>query len=592
MKTVIICFWSTLFLVVLLAAMLFVRVCKRKRAGGSAALMLAFATFFLSGVLLHYPLYAEDASVNGLNIEALLSVFHHTLRMFVLDGELREIQRFSHTISDSYATAYSLLAGFVYIMSPILTFGAVLSLFRNISAFFKYSTHFFGETCIFSELNEQTLVLAKSIKQNRTRTLLVFTDVYEENGEASAELQCAAKQLGAVCLRQDVAVLRTGFHEKTNRIRFFIMGEDETENVRQASQLIHRHSEKPNIELYLLSNSEESALLIQSVQTHGMKVRRIDEVGSLITGMLYDTGVEFFRHATPPTNGERLISAVILGLGAYGTEMLKALTWFCQMDAYRLLLTAVDLRADAASKFSFQCPELMSEEHNGTFEPGEAQYMICIHSGVDAMSETCVNILKELPAVTYVFVALGSDRMNTECAVRIRERCERLGLHPQIQAVILDDISARTLRSAVNFRGTAYDIQCVGSVKERYTERALLNSELERKALARHLLWGDEETFWRYEFNYRSSVASALHQQLKQQCNIPGAHQKPEERTAEDRDRLRLIEHRRWNAYMRSEGYCYSGSRDRKSRNDLAKLHHDLVPFDMLTEEEKAKDDT
>lgn len=103
--------------------------------------------------------------------------------------------------------------------------------------------------------------------------------------------------------------------------------------------------------------------------------------------------------------------------------------------------------------------------------------------------------------------------------------------------------------------------------------------------------WGDEESFWRYEFNYHSSVASALHHRLKLACHIPGADLPPEERTPEDRDRLRLMEHRRWNAYMRSEGYCYSGSRDKQSRNDLAKLHNDLVPFDALTEEEKAKDD-
>ena len=63
------------------------------------------------------------------------------------------------------------------------------------------------------------------------------------------------------------------------------------------------------------------------------------------------------------------------------------------------------------------------------------------------------------------------------------------------------------------------------------------------------------------------------------------------ERTEEEKQLLRVIEHRRWNAYMRAEGYCYSGSRDKQSRNDLAKLHNDLVPFDLLTEEEKAKDD-
>ena len=41
---------------------------------------------------------------------------------------------------------------------------------------------------------------------------------------------------------------------------------------------------------------------------------------------------------------------------------------------------------------------------------------------------------------------------------------------------------------------------------------------------------------------------------------------------------------------MRSEGYIYSGSKEKSSRNDLGKMHHDLVDYDSLTEEEKRKD--
>jgi len=50
------------------------------------------------------------------------------------------------------------------------------------------------------------------------------------------------------------------------------------------------------------------------------------------------------------------------------------------------------------------------------------------------------------------------------------------------------------------------------------------------------------------------------------------------------------LEHKRWNAYMRSEGYVYSGSHDRATRNDRAKLHHDLIPFRALSKEEANKD--
>ncbi len=41
---------------------------------------------------------------------------------------------------------------------------------------------------------------------------------------------------------------------------------------------------------------------------------------------------------------------------------------------------------------------------------------------------------------------------------------------------------------------------------------------------------------------------------------------------------------------MRAEGYVYSGSPDKTSRDDLAKMHHNLIPFDELSEEDKRKD--
>ena len=53
----------------------------------------------------------------------------------------------------------------------------------------------------------------------------------------------------------------------------------------------------------------------------------------------------------------------------------------------------------------------------------------------------------------------------------------------------------------------------------------------------------------------------------------------------DERDLLEVIEHRRWNAYMRSKGFRYA------SQKDMAiKTHYDLVPWKDLPLRERYKD--
>ena len=131
-------------------------------------------------------------------------------------------------------------------------------------------------------------------------------------------------------------------------------------------------------------------------------------------------------------------------------------------------------------------------------------------------------------------------------------------------------------------------------------------SELEKKALERHMaytyqviesngLTGEKkdkaeregiESFWRYDYNYRSSVASVIHSKMKKECNIPGSTKSISERTDAEKRFFRELEHKRWNAYVRSDGFVYAPIRDK-----LAKTHNLLVPFDKLPYEEQIKDD-
>ena len=162
---------------------------------------------------------------------------------------------------------------------------------------------------------------------------------------------------------------------------------------------------------------------------------------------------------------------------------------------------------------------------------------------------------------------------------------ERIGIHPVIKAVVYNGDLKTALEKATNFKGQAYDIKLVGDTETTYCEDVIIDPDLETDALNRHKKYGSEDAFWKYEYNSKSSMASAIHMRARIKCGIKGADKAENELTEEEASAIEVLEHKRWNAYMRSEGYVFA-----PKRNDLAKTHHNLVCFDDLSLEDKLKD--
>ena len=322
-----------------------------------------------------------------------------------------------------------------------------------------------------------------------------------------------------------------------------------------------------------------------------IKVRRVNEVQSLVLQNLHEKGYEkIFSSAFDDKNGTKKINAIVIGLGKYGTEMVKALSWFCQMDGYLLEINAFDIDDKAEQKFISLCPELM--KFSGVLDvQGENKYTINIHSNIDVDLASFDECILSLPRITYAFVALGDDEKNIAASQKLRTLFERLGYNAQIQTVVCSSDKKEALEGVANFKGQKYNIDFIGDVNHVYSEEVVLNSDVETQALKRHTKWGNESDFWKYNYNYKSSMASAIHHEMKVRCGIPGIEKQPQNRSQKELWGIRILEHCRWNAYMRSEGYVYGGTTEKSGRNDLAKMHNCLVPFSKLPLKEQEKDD-
>ena len=300
-----------------------------------------------------------------------------------------------------------------------------------------------------------------------------------------------------------------------------------------------------------------------------MRIRRVSDIKSLVQAILEKNGEKIFKVAEETNN--KTLSILIVGMGKIGFEMAKTLVWFGQMEGYRLEITCVDKEKNIENKFQAFCPELM--KLNDNFEDdGEAQYLLNIKSECPIESLDFIDIINS-KKFTYVFVAFGTDELNINSSIYLRTLFKQKGENPMIQTVIRSFDRMEILKKLVDMKNQSYEID-------------FIDSDLINEGLQRHLKWGTESEFWRYEYNYRSSIASALHKRMKKACKMPGIELEPDKRSEHDKLRIRIIEHRRWNAYMRSEGFVHNEIRD-----DMAKQHTDLVTFSELDKKKQELDD-
>ena len=555
---------------------------KKKRIINPFHILLA--AVFISAAIMYFPMYYElfkEEELQGLK-SILLSIFS-SLRVFLVDGEYNFVSEHIAGLSGWVYTAYSVHATFLFVAGPLLTFGVVLSFFKNLQAYKRYFTGFFRETYIFSQLNEGSLLLAEGIKSEKRRPLIIFTDVSESEEKDRLSDFEKAEQLGAICFRKDIASIRFGFHCPGRKLNFFMVEEADDKNIKYALELIGRYKKRRETEVYVFSESIMSQMLLSGAKWGKVTVHRVDRIQSLISRTLYDTGYEtIFKHAADTAN--KNICAVIVGLGKHGMEMLKALPWFCQMDVYSAQLHAFDSRSDIEGEFMRVCPELMKMQNKVSIgDPEDAHYSITLHQGVNTNSHDFFSELSKLGNITYIFIAQGSDEQNIRTAVEIRAFLGRRGVNPKIQTVIYNSDLKEEFSHLKN-----QGISIVGDLRSSYSPDVVMNSKLVDLALERHKKWGgDEESFWKSEYNYRSSTASVIHKKMKIACGIPGANiDDPQKRNPIDRVNLRMLEHRRWNAYMRSEGYVYD-----KKKDHTLKTHYDLVRFSKLDPKTQENDD-
>lgn len=449
------------------------------------------------------------------------------------------------------------------LITVLLTFGFLLSLFGGIRAKFKLLLSGKNKIYAFSDCSIHSLKLARSINNNCSKNGVKPLFIFFES-EASPD-----ESLNAIAVNKKITLCGKMLVRSSAAPVIFICGMDEHKNLYDSVQLIENLGAcvKPcGADLIVLTSLTEAEPVLNSTPKNGIRVRRIDKYRTFIYNHFYNTPVYDYA------NDEKEINVLISGFGEYGRELLRALVWTSQGDGYRLNAHVMG-GEDSRVEFKARYPELFDTHRLN--DSADINYKIEFIQGT-------VYDLERLPSdsfcdrLTLAFISSDNDEKSLGEALFLRGFFERKGIKPAVQVLL----TAADCFEMKTHKGKSYDIGIL-TTDSLFEENALINYGLEETAKRIFSPWNKAHDdsrysdFYDFEFNYRSSMASALFWSVrKRHC----------ESIEVNEENMRL-EHRRWNAYMRTEGYRYA-----PVRNDIAKEHPCLVSYDGLTEEEQGYD--
>ena len=574
-------FWFLSVLVLAATAVVFSKAIRSKEEK-IKPIYLLIAGVFLSCLLMIFPVHYVDLYCEwGTCLKALLVSAQDSIQFFTADADHSLIAEGTANLSGWIKEAYGFLCAMLIISAPLLTFGFVLSFFKGFTAQVRYLFHCAENTYVFSEINQNSVSLAESIHAENAKAILIFANTPKEEEGDIEDLLSRLKEIHAICFQEDISKIH--LKQKTNgkETYFFAMCNDESRSLSCVLQLVQKYKGRENTRIFLFSSDIESELILNNLDKGDLIIRRINPKNAFMIHMLSSEGTLLFDSAIPQNDGQKEISALILGTGQFGKEILKGLVWYCQMDNYLLRIHAFDKDPNAQDQITAMCPELMDEKYNGIHTKEEAFYDIKVDS-CDVNTATFREKVRKIGNISYAFVSLGNDSLNITTAVNLRMLFEQLNIHPEITAVVTDPEKCAALAHAADRNGTPYKIRFVGDATTIYSSSVIINSKLEHEALELHKRYnkGNPYGFYEFEYNYKSSMASVIHYEARKHCKIPGAGKSDMEVTPEDRETIEALEHKRWNAYMRAEGFIRGDV-----KNELGKMHPSLVDYGALSPE-------
>ncbi|MBQ3265677.1 MAG: hypothetical protein IJH07_07860 [Ruminococcus sp.] len=466
---------------------------------------------FIACFLCHLPFYFGDFEFrDGLILfRPVIMSIHTSLQAFVLGFNYRDLIEELSALPPVLNALYTLWVAILYVIAPILTLSNILSLFNDLKGELRIKINRRKTIYIFSELNERSLAAAASIarlyeesrrpavpqsedggtnqnganaqnaakKTKPKKPLFVFTDCFVKDEEPDQDKMQAALNLKGICLKKDITHLNLRDH--SCKIEFFLIGEDESENIEQAVKLNEIYKDAPNCSVYLYSSKPSAGYILDSLDKGKQNInsksvidkdahrylkdkksaldmfsledcyyiRRVNIVDAFTTQALCDR--HLMEQLSRQAKEYHRISIMIVGLGEYGKYFLKNALWLYQLYGCTLNIQVIDakdkdlLHKSIAKEMPGVAECIVDSADDSCLryyaarEGGDCRFDIRVYHGVQCDFSDPEELFKKLMNkpnahaenffdIQAVFITLGDDNKNIEAAVELRRTIDRI----------------------------------------------------------------------------------------------------------------------------------------------------------------------
>lgn len=314
----------------------------------------------------------------------------------------------------------SAYVSFVSVFAPFLTVKAVFNIFKETKTqavyFFK-----FGNDHIFSELNEKSICLAKDIRKNDKKAVIVFTDVNRIGSEEAEQgLIAEALSINALLTKKSIFDFNFAFQHHLNRERtcaLYLIDEDETNNTKNGINLFTKYNDKA-IEIYVFSSLESSEAFIDNVNKKYKKnAARLNLINHAQI-LAYDLLAKHPMYLAADKAKSKTMSVLVIGTSSIGIECIKASMWCGVMNTYNFKLRIID-SAEKQKLFDFRFSNLKRELKTAGTD------IDCQFIPADINSSDFINAINQCNDANYIIVATENDEETINTASLVHKEIIR-----------------------------------------------------------------------------------------------------------------------------------------------------------------------